>query len=33
MARLTGELKKQMDEGAKLDRQIWKNLEGIGCGK
>jgi type I restriction enzyme M protein len=32
MARLTAELKKQMDEGARLDRQIWKNLEGIGYG-
>jgi type I restriction enzyme M protein len=32
MSRLTVELKKQMEEGAKLDRQIWKNLEGIGFG-
>jgi type I restriction enzyme M protein len=32
MARLTAELKKQMTEGAKLDRQIWKNLEGLGYG-
>jgi type I restriction enzyme M protein len=33
MARLTAELKKQMEEGAKLDKQIWKNLKGIGYGK
>jgi type I restriction enzyme M protein len=33
MARLTAELKKQMDEGARLDWQIWKNLESIGYGK
>ena len=32
MARLTAELKKQMTEGAELDRQIWKNLEGLGYG-
>jgi type I restriction enzyme M protein len=32
MARLTAELKKQMAEGAKLDQQIWKNLEGLGYG-
>ncbi|MBN1546939.1 MAG: SAM-dependent DNA methyltransferase [Syntrophaceae bacterium] len=32
MSRLNTELKKQMEEGAKLDKQIWKNLEGIGFG-
>ena len=33
MARLTAELKKQMEEGAKLDKLIWANLEGIGYGQ
>jgi type I restriction enzyme M protein len=33
MTRLTADLKKQMEEGAKLDRQIWKNLESIGYGR
>jgi type I restriction enzyme M protein len=32
MARLTAELKKQMAEGAKLDKLIWANLEDIGYG-
>ncbi|MHC1730267.1 MAG: type I restriction-modification system subunit M [Syntrophobacteraceae bacterium] len=32
MARLTAELKLQMDEGTKLDRLIWGNLENIGYG-
>jgi type I restriction enzyme M protein len=33
MARLTAELKKQMEEGDKIDKQIWKNLEGVGYGR
>jgi hypothetical protein len=33
MTRLTAELKKLRVDGAKLDRQIRRNLEGIGCGK
>jgi type I restriction enzyme M protein len=33
MARLTAELKKQMEEGAKLDKQIWHNLKEIGYGR
>ena len=33
MSRLTAELKKQMEEGAKLDKQIWQNLKEIGYGK
>ena len=32
MARLVGELKEQMKEGAKLDEQIWKALRGFGYG-
>ncbi len=32
MARLTAELREQMKESAKLDKQIWKNLEGLGYG-
>lgn len=33
MTRLTAELKKQMEEGAKLDKQIWQNLKEIGYGE
>jgi type I restriction enzyme M protein len=33
MIRLTTELKKQMEEGAKLDQQIWQNLKDIGYGE
>jgi hypothetical protein len=33
MSRLTAELKKQMEEGAILDKQIWQNLKEIGYGK
>jgi len=33
MSRLTAELKKQMEEGAKLDQQIWHNLKEIGYGE
>ncbi len=29
MARLTSELREQMKESAKLDKELWKNLEGI----
>ncbi len=32
MTRLTAELRKQMEEGAKLDKLIWQNLEDIGYG-
>jgi type I restriction enzyme M protein len=32
MSRLTADLKKQMEEGAKLDKQIWQNLKAIGYG-
>ena len=32
MARLTGTLKDQMRESAKLDKQIWENLKGLGYG-
>jgi type I restriction enzyme M protein len=32
MARLTAELHDQMQEGTKLDKLIWQNLEGIGYG-
>ncbi len=32
MTRLTAELRKQMEEGAKLDKLIWANLEDIGYG-
>lgn len=33
MARLTAELKKQMEEAAELDAAIWVNLEGLGDGR
>jgi len=33
MIRLTAELKKQMEEGAKLDEQIWQNLKELGYGE
>jgi len=33
MSRLTADLKKQMEEGSKLDKQIWKNLEVLGYGE
>jgi type I restriction enzyme M protein len=33
MTRLITELKKQMEEGAKLDQQIWQNLKDIGYGE
>jgi type I restriction enzyme M protein len=32
MARLTAELRLQMEESARLDKLIWANLEEIGCG-
>jgi type I restriction enzyme M protein len=32
MARLTAELREQMDTAAELDAQIWANLEGLGYG-
>lgn len=32
MARLTAELREQNEQGKKLDRRIWKNLETIGYG-
>jgi len=33
MTRLTTELRKQMEEGSKLDKQIWQNLKEIGYGE
>ena len=33
MARLTAELREQMEQAAKLDKLIWANLEDIGYGE
>jgi len=33
MARLTAQLREQMEEANKLDEAIWKNLEELGYGK
>jgi type I restriction enzyme M protein len=33
MARLTADLRAQMDEGRRLDEAIWANLEGLGYGE
>ncbi|HPG84589.1 MAG TPA: hypothetical protein PKY55_14995 [bacterium] len=33
MKRLTAELGRQMEEGTRLDRQIWRNLEELGFGR
>ena len=33
MARLTAQLREQMEEAKKLDEAIWKNLEDLGYGK
>lgn len=32
ITRLTAELREQMKESARLDTEIWNNLEGLGYG-